>query len=255
MLVALAQRSWKDVEAAVDEALGSPLDRLVTPSWEDHHEAVVRAVCESPEPSVVVAEEGGEVLGFVGYRVHPATAGMSEYGEVEVIAVDPARRGRGVGRALLDHAVQDLRDAGVPVIMLETGGDEGHTPARALYEIGRLPAPADGAVLALWQHGLNPGSAHHAPPERLALSWGRGSGALVLPPDPIAPGQTVEPAASIAAASSREGSGRGLEEVTGFVGDCGGYRPQLQPACECEQSSPHQPECRIRTPSGWDSLT
>jgi ribosomal protein S18 acetylase RimI-like enzyme len=142
LLVALAQRSWKDVEASVDGALGSPLDRLATPSWEDHHEAVVRAACQSPESSVVVAEDDGEVVGLVSYRVHAASAGMSEYGEVEVIAVDPACRGRGVGRALLDHAVRELRDAGVPVIMLETGGDEGHTPARALYESAgfrRLP--------------------------------------------------------------------------------------------------------------------
>lgn len=90
----------------------------------------------------MVAEDDGGILGFVGYRVHAASGGMSEYGEVEIIAVDPACRGGGVGRGLLDHAVTELRDAGVPVIMLETGGDEGHTPARALYEsVGfrRLP--------------------------------------------------------------------------------------------------------------------
>lgn len=141
-LVALAQRSWKDVEASVDEALGSPLDRLATPSWEAHHEAVVRSACRSPGSSVVVAEDDDEVVGFVGYRVHAASFGMSDYGEVEVIAVDPTWRGRGVGHALLDHAVRELRDAGVPVIMLETGGDEGHTPARELYESAgfqRLP--------------------------------------------------------------------------------------------------------------------
>lgn len=142
-LVALAQRSWDDVEAAVDATLGSPLDRLVTPSWAAHHESVVRGACESPAASVVVAEESdGRLVGFVGYRVHPASEGMSAYGEVEVIAVAPEARGRGVGRALLDRAVTDLRADGVPVIMLETGGDDGHAPARALYESAgfrRLP--------------------------------------------------------------------------------------------------------------------
>lgn len=142
VLVELAKRSWKDVEAAVDAALGSPLDRLATPSWEAHHEAIVRRACESPASSVVVAEDDSDIVGFVGYRVHAASPGMSEYGEVEVIAVDPDARGSGVGRALLDRAVSDLREAGVPVIMLETGGDEGHTEARALYESAgfeRLP--------------------------------------------------------------------------------------------------------------------
>lgn len=133
-LVALAQRSWEDVEASVDAILGHPLDRLATPSWRDHHAAVVRGVCEASESSVVVAEEDADILGFVAYRVHPASASMSEYGEAEVIAVDPAHRRRGIGRALLHRAVSDLRAQGVPVIMLSTGGDEGHAPARALYE-------------------------------------------------------------------------------------------------------------------------
>jgi ribosomal protein S18 acetylase RimI-like enzyme len=67
---------------------------------------------------------------------------MSTYGEVVVIAVHPGARNLGVGRALLERAVTDLRDREVPVIMVETGGDEGHAPARALYESAgftRLP--------------------------------------------------------------------------------------------------------------------
>jgi GNAT superfamily N-acetyltransferase len=72
--VALARRSWKDVEEAVDQARGSPLDRLVAPSWDDHHEAVILGACRSPASSVAVAEDDGEV---------------------EVIAVHPVARGRG----------------------------------------------------------------------------------------------------------------------------------------------------------------
>ena len=142
-LIALAQRAWKDVEASVDAMLGSPLDRLATPSWAAHHEAVVREVCDAKETTVVVAEDGqGALVGFVAHRVHQPSDGMSTYGEVVVIAVDPGARNRGIGRALLDRAVADLRDRKVPVIMVETGGDEGHSLARALYESAgftRLP--------------------------------------------------------------------------------------------------------------------
>jgi len=133
-LIALAQRSWREVEAAIDEMLGSPLDRLATPSWSAHHEAVVRAACQDTEVAVIVAEQDDELCGFVASRIHPASASMSTFGEVEVIAVDPRYRRRGIGRALLDHAVAELRGRGVPVIMLATGGDEGHGPARGLYE-------------------------------------------------------------------------------------------------------------------------
>jgi ribosomal protein S18 acetylase RimI-like enzyme len=142
-LVALAQRAWVDVEASIDAVLGSPLDRLATPSWAAHHEAVVRAACASADTTVVVAEDDqGELLGFVAHVVHPPSDAMSAYGEIVVIGVDPRTRNQGLGSTLLDRAVADLRDRGVPVIMVETGGDEGHTPARALYESAgftRLP--------------------------------------------------------------------------------------------------------------------
>jgi ribosomal protein S18 acetylase RimI-like enzyme len=142
-LVALAQRAWTDVEASIDALLGSPLDRLATPSWEAHHTAVVRSACAAPDTTVVVAEDGdGIIVGFVAHTVHEPSDGMSAYGEVVVIGVDPRVRNRGVGRALLDRAVADLRDGGAPAIVVETGGDDGHGPARALYESAgftRLP--------------------------------------------------------------------------------------------------------------------
>lgn len=133
-LVALAQRAWSGVEASVDAMLGSPLDRLATPSWAAHHEAVVRHACASEDTTVVVANDGGELLGFVAHRVHPPSDAMSAYGEIVVIGVDPDARSRGVATVLLDRAVADLRARRVPVIMVETGGDEGHAPARALYQ-------------------------------------------------------------------------------------------------------------------------
>src|SRR5690606_5638576 len=122
-LVALAQRSWTDVEASIDAILGSPLDRLVTPSWAAHHKAVVRDVCGAEDATIVIAEDDqGTPLGFVAHRVHPPSDGMSSYGEVVAIAVDPDARNRGVGTALLDRALADLRARRVPVIMVETGG-------------------------------------------------------------------------------------------------------------------------------------
>jgi GNAT superfamily N-acetyltransferase len=59
-----------------------------------------------------------------------------------MIAVDPADQRRGVGRALTEHATAWMRDAGMRVAALGTGGDPGHAPARALYErAGYRPLP------------------------------------------------------------------------------------------------------------------
>ena len=52
----------------------------------------------------------------------------------DVLAVDPARQHRGLGTALIEFGTAWLRDAGMRVAMIGTGGDPGHAPARRVYE-------------------------------------------------------------------------------------------------------------------------
>jgi len=51
-----------------------------------------------------------------------------------MLAVDPDHQGRGIGTALTGFALDRLKDAGMKVAMVETGGDPGHAPARRVYE-------------------------------------------------------------------------------------------------------------------------
>jgi ribosomal protein S18 acetylase RimI-like enzyme len=53
---------------------------------------------------VLVAEVEGRRAGFLIWKVHetPGTSGLT--GQVDLVAVDPAARGRGAGRALFDEA-------------------------------------------------------------------------------------------------------------------------------------------------------
>ena len=55
-------------------------------------------------------------------------------GEIYMIAVDPGHQRKGVGRALTEHAMDWMREAGMEVAMVETGGDPGHAAARQMYE-------------------------------------------------------------------------------------------------------------------------
>lgn len=63
-------------------------------------------------------------------RTHP----KDRMGEIYVLAVDPELQRRGVGRALLNHSIQRSRVAGMSMVMVETGDDPGHEPARLSYE-------------------------------------------------------------------------------------------------------------------------
>ena len=54
-------------------------------------------------------------------------------GEVYILCVDPAHQREGIGRALMEHAHERARRVGMRMVMVETGGDVGHAPARATY--------------------------------------------------------------------------------------------------------------------------
>ncbi|MDO4615179.1 MAG: ribosomal protein S18-alanine N-acetyltransferase, partial [Lachnospiraceae bacterium] len=74
----------------------------------------------------LVAEEDGEVLGFLGILLIPWES------EVLEITVKRSARNRGLGGALMDEAKRRLPEKKVTVIYLEVR--ESNAPARHLYE-------------------------------------------------------------------------------------------------------------------------
>jgi GNAT superfamily N-acetyltransferase len=55
-------------------------------------------------------------------------------GQTSMVAVDPDHQGGGIGTALTEFGLDRLKDAGMKVAMVETGGDPGHAAARRTYE-------------------------------------------------------------------------------------------------------------------------
>lgn len=91
-----------------------------------------------------------ELSGFVVTRL------ADDQAEIITIAVDPARRGQGLGRQLMVQSFTALKSVGVTVLFLEVAED--NLAAKALYEacgftpIGKRPAyyrRAAGRVAAL----------------------------------------------------------------------------------------------------------
>jgi GNAT superfamily N-acetyltransferase len=86
-----------------------------------------------------VAEIDGAIVGFLALRRHTAHAA-----EIHVMAVDPARRRTGLGRALVARAEMRLRDAGMALLQVKTRGPSAPDPeyeqTRRFYEaLGFLP--------------------------------------------------------------------------------------------------------------------
>ena len=87
------------------------------------------------KPSVVVfvAEQDGEVIGYTYADVegYDYMALRGPAGELHDIMVDPARRGGGVGRKLLDTTLAALKARGAPRVVLSTAA--GNVAAQRLF--------------------------------------------------------------------------------------------------------------------------
>jgi putative acetyltransferase len=70
----------------------------------------------------------GELLGVAALKQLD-----DHHGEVKSMHTVQAARGRGIGRALLDHLLEVARARGYRRVSLETGSMEAFAPARSLY--------------------------------------------------------------------------------------------------------------------------
>ena len=129
--MAFSLRAWAPVFASIERVLGSDIFGRLHPDWREDQRRAVEDVCAAKKGRVWVADVQGDVVGFVSVEVFYAGRSM---GEISMLAVDPDHQGRGVGTALTGFALDRLKDAGMRVAMVETGGDPGHAAARRTYE-------------------------------------------------------------------------------------------------------------------------
>lgn len=84
------------------------------------------------------AWDGEALLGFCALKQLD-----SAHGEVKSMRVAPAVRGTGVGRAMLEHVIEEARQRGYTRLSLETGTAPLHVPAISLYRsVGFVPCDA-----------------------------------------------------------------------------------------------------------------
>jgi predicted N-acetyltransferase YhbS len=111
------------VEALLDE-LGYP----GTGSFVADH---LRALGTSAIDEVLVAESGGELLGVLAFHLTPVLMYARPFARITALSVTADARGRGVGRALLERAETEAREAGA--MCLEVTCSMRRTGAHAFY--------------------------------------------------------------------------------------------------------------------------
>jgi ribosomal protein S18 acetylase RimI-like enzyme len=113
----------------------------------------VEQLLAEDEITVLVVGDGPDGLVLVRFRPALSTEGLDCY--VEELYVVPERRGHGLGRALMDEAMEVARGRGA--VHMDLGTSEDDVAARNLYEsLGFVNRehPPDGPVMYFYERDL-----------------------------------------------------------------------------------------------------
>lgn len=89
------------------------------------------SICkERSDHDVYVVLQGAEIIAFFALNLNAET----KVGELDLNAVHPDHQNGGLGTWMYEAALAFIKDAGMLVATVGTGGDASHAPARRAYE-------------------------------------------------------------------------------------------------------------------------
>ena len=113
----------------------------------------MRQLLKSGDTLVLLAGDGPDGLAVLRFRAAIWSSGLECY--LAELYVTPARRGQGLGRALMEAALREARQRGADT--MDIGVDEPDLAARHLYEslgFTNRPGGADGPVMFVYEREL-----------------------------------------------------------------------------------------------------
>ncbi len=129
-LLDITMRAWEPVFREYELSISPDIYEIFVPDWQAEQTRSLNTICDSPDIEVFVAEDQGSILGFSSISLHP-----DDYlGQIYMLGVDPEYQSRGIGQMLMNESIARIKNHGFKLVMVETGGDPGHEPARRIYE-------------------------------------------------------------------------------------------------------------------------
>jgi len=129
-LVQLSLLAFEPVFISFERILGPKIYPIIYPDWRKSQKEGVEKVSNNEKITLWVAEMDGNVVGFVAYELNDD----DKTGEVQLLAVHPEYQNHGIGTELNTFALQKMKESGMKMAVVSTGGDESHAPARKSYE-------------------------------------------------------------------------------------------------------------------------
>jgi ribosomal protein S18 acetylase RimI-like enzyme len=135
------------VRLLADDPLGAKRERYETPLPSSYLDAF-DAIDSDPNNEVVVACLAGEVVGVLQVTFIPGLTYQGGWRAlIEGVRVDAKVRSSGLGKAMIEHAIQRSRERGCHLVQLTT--DKSRPAAKRFYEALGFLATHEGMKLNL----------------------------------------------------------------------------------------------------------
>jgi ribosomal protein S18 acetylase RimI-like enzyme len=135
------------VQMLADDPLGARRERYELPLPQAYL-AAFEAIDADPNNEVVVASLNGEVVGVLQITFIPGLTYQGGWRAlIEGVRVDASNRSSGLGKAMIEHAIQRARERGCHLAQLTT--DKSRPAAKRFYEALGFVATHEGMKLNL----------------------------------------------------------------------------------------------------------
>ena len=130
-LQAIRKAAFAPVFASFRSILGDDIYDMAQAREDEAQENLLASLLAGePGWDVYAAIVGDDVVGFVSVQLNHET----KVGEIGLNAVDPSHAGKGIGTAMYNFSVARMKEAGMRVATVATGGDPSHAAALRAYQ-------------------------------------------------------------------------------------------------------------------------
>ena len=115
------------LDELLEEAMGKHVDQDSKPRM-----ALFAKTLSREDIKMFIAEENGEVVGFINFFILPVVRRGANFGHVEDLVISKSLRGKGVGTELMKEVINYCKANNINVIKLDSGIEL--TQAHKFYE-------------------------------------------------------------------------------------------------------------------------
>jgi GNAT superfamily N-acetyltransferase len=117
-------RSFRDI-------VGEDIARIAFAHADAEQEKLLDDICEARSGHhLLVVTIGQDIVGFVSFTIDAAKG----IGEIGLNAVHPDHAGKGIGTWMYEQVMARMKDLGMALATVGTGGDASHAAARRAYD-------------------------------------------------------------------------------------------------------------------------